>query len=601
MESVVARTKYLASGYASGKDRQRAIGHGDPTQGGSNSTMKTRHLLTVCLFTLACGGIVGRLAYLHVVQRPFLQAQGDSRTVREVTLPAYRGMIKDRNGEALAVSTLVDSVWINPQLIEPADPKLNALANLLKVSADNLRKKVVEYTDSNKEFLFVKRHVEPVVAQQALALNLPGVNLTQEYRRYYPNAEVSAHVVGLANVDNQGQEGLELAYNAWLKGNAGKKRIVQDLQGNKVEELGVVADAQHGNDLTLSIDQRLQYLAHRELQNAIDKHQAETGSVVVLDVHTGEVLAMANYPTYNPNKREKDYPANVYRNLAVTDAFEPGSVLKTLSLASVFEHTNITPETTVNTKPGYLRLRGGVVRDLHNNGVLDVASVLRESSNIGITKLVLNLKPKQLLDTYERFGLGWSTNSGFPGETGGKLPAALDDQPFVMATMSFGYGVSATPLQIAQAYAIIGASGVKYPVSFIKADYQPEGEQVLDPKVARQVLDMLTYAVGHSKSNARVSGYRVAGKTGTARVAGPDGYLEDKHRTVFAGLAPAINPRLAIVVAVSEPNVGGYYSNQVAAPVFAQVASGALRLYKIAPDIKDTHGVYVAQNGNNDS
>lgn len=560
--------------------------------------MNKRYAVLIAIFLIIIGAVVGRLVYLQLVDQQFLQQQGAARTTREVKMAAYRGMITDRNGEALAISTPVDSVWVNPQLIEPADPQLGVLAKLLQLPVKTLRKKITDYCARHKEFLFIKRHIEPKVSQKVLALNMPGVHLIKEYRRFYPNADVTAQLLGVTDIDDHGQEGLELAYNSWLEGKLGKKRVIKDLHGHEVEDLGVLKEAQSGHDLALSIDQRLQYLAYRELQNAIAKHHAVSGSIVVLDVHTGEVLAMANNPSFNPNQRTRHYDPHVYRNAAVTDAFEPGSVFKPLSLASVFEHTKVTQDTLVDTKPGYLRLRGGVVRDRQNNGVLDVASVMRESSNIGISKLVLNLSPNALMDTYSRFGFGWSTNSGFPGENAGAVTKPGADQPFVLATLSFGYGVSVTPLQLAQAYAIIGADGIKYPVSFVKIEESPAGERVLSPKVARQVLDVLSYSVEHNNSNARVPGYHVAGKTGTARIAEQHGYAEKKYRAVFAGLAPAINPRVAIVVAINEPRAGEYYSNQVAAPVFAKVAGGALRLFKIAPDLLDTHGVQVAQNGN---
>jgi cell division protein FtsI (penicillin-binding protein 3) len=422
--------------------------------------------------------------------------------------------------------------------------------------------------------------------------------LRAEYRRYYPSGEVTAHVLGFTNIDDKGQEGLELAFDTWLQGKSGKKRIEQDRLGREVENLANLAEVQPGNDLVLSIDERLQYLAYKALKAAVIKHRAQSGNAVVLDVKTGEVLAMVSDPSFNPNKRERDGAKNHYRNTAVTDAFEPGSVIKTFSMASVLENTKITPATLVDTKPGFIKLQGKVIRDIHNNGVLDVASILKESSNIGITKLVLNLQARELWETYDRLGFGWSTNSGFPGESPGVLNLPRPNQDFVLATMSFGYGLAVTPIQLAQAYAIIGAGGIKRPVSFLKLSEPPEGTRVLNANVAHQVLDMLTIAVEHERSNARVPGYHVAGKTGTVRKLGKNGYEEGRYRAVFGGLAPAINPRIAIVVTINEPNTGEYYGNQVAAPVFANIAKGALRLLKIAPDLLDTHGVHVAQNRN---
>jgi len=547
----------------------------------------------VCLLLM----VVGRLAYLHVLKHDFLLSQGKARTMREVKIAAYRGMIKDRHGESLAISTPVDSVWINPQTVNLADPKLKQLAALLSIPPRTIHEKIHRYADSNKEFVYLKRHIDPRLGKKIRNLKIPGVNLMPEYRRYYPNGEVTAHLLGFTNIDHKGQEGLELAFNSWLQGSPGKKRIEQDRLGREVEYLANISEVQPGNDLILSVDERLQYLAYKAVKAAVIKHKAVSGSAVVLDVKTGEVLAMVSDPSFNPNKREKTKNKGNYRNSTVTDAFEPGSVIKTFSMASVLEHTKITQATLIDTKPGILKLRGGIVRDIHNNGVLDVASILKESSNIGITKLVLNLKPSDLCDTYQRFGFGWTTNSGFPGENSGSLSLPRSDQAFVLATMSFGYGVTVTPLQLAQAYAIIGAGGIKRPISFVKLDEQPAGERVISADVSRQVVEMLSIAVEHSGSNARVDGYRVAGKTGTALKVGKDGYQKGKYRAIFGGLAPAINPRVAIVVMIDEPSGGEYYSNQVAAPVFSKIASGALRLFKIAPDLLDTHGVHVARNG----
>lgn len=556
-----------------------------------------RYTFLLTAFVCLLLTVVGRLTYLHVFKHDFLLSQGNARAIREVKIAAYRGMIKDRNGESLAVSTPVDSVWVNPQTLDLSNPKVKQLAALLNMSPKSIYDKIGRYSNPNKEFIYLKRHVDPKIGKKIKNLHLAGVNLMPEYRRYYPNGEVTAHLLGFTNIDHKGQEGLELAFNTWLQGSPGKKRIEQDRLGREVEYLGNIAEVQPGNDLILSIDERLQYLAYKALKAAVEKHKAVSGSAVVLDVKTGEVLAMVSDPSFNPNKREKGRNKGNYRNSTVTDSFEPGSVMKTFSMASVLEHTKVTQATLIDTKPGVLKLPGGIVRDIHNNGVLDVASILKESSNIGITKLVLNLKPQDLCDTYQRFGFGWKTNSGFPGENSGSLSIPREDQSFVLATMSFGYGLTVTPLQLAQAYAIIGAGGIKRPVSFLKLDEAPVGERVISADVSRQVAEMLSIAVEHQGSNARVDGYRVAGKTGTSLKVGKDGYQKGKYRAIFGGLAPAINPRVAIVVTINEPSAGEYYSNQVAAPVFSRIASGALRLFKVAPDLLDTHGVHVARNG----
>lgn len=564
----------------------------------NTTSYKNRYIILLFAFMCVLCAVAGRLAYLHVLKHDFLRSQGEARTVREVKIAAYRGMIKDRNGESLAISTPVDSVWMNPKKVDPSDPGLKQIAKLLGMTLPALQDKIRHYANANKEFAYLRRHIEPQLSAQIKNLHVSGIHLQPEYRRYYPNGEVTAQLIGFTDIDDNGQEGLELAYNDWLKGKPGKKRIEQDRLGREIENLANLAEVQPGSDLVLSIDERIQYLAYKAVKTAVEKHKAVSGNAVVLDVKTGEILAMVNGPSFNPNHRERNQNKNHYRNTAVTDAFEPGSVLKTFSMASVLENTKVTPVTLVDTKPGYMRLQGKVIRDVHNNGVLEVGDILKESSNIGITKLVLNLQTRDLWDTYDRLGFGWSTESGFPGENPGFLTMPRPEQSFVMATMSFGYGVTVTPLQLAQAYAIIGAGGIKRPVSFLKVDQPPAGTRVMNSKVAREVLSMLANAVEHDRSNARVAGYRVAGKTGTARKVGKDGYEIGKYRAVFGGLAPAVNPRIAIVVTINEPSTGEYYGNQVAAPVFSRIASGALRLLKIAPDILDTHGVHVALNGN---
>lgn len=558
----------------------------------------TRYLILLITIVSMFGAVAARLGYLHVVKHDFLRAQGEARTKREVKIAAYRGMIKDRNGESLAISTPVDSVWVNPQEIDLQNPQVKSLAKLLGTTVNKMQAKINPHVGTNKEFVYLKRHLEPKISKRIQELQIRGVHLLPEYRRYYPAGEITASVLGITNVDHVGLEGLEFAYNSWLQGTPGKRIVLRDRLGREVESLGSVPEVP-GNDLTLSLDSRLQYLAYKALKNAVTKHQAISGSAVVLDVKTGEVLAMVNDPSFNPNKRNEK--RTHYRNRAVTDAFEPGSVLKTFSMASVLERTKINPNMLIDVRPGYIKLPGGVVREDHYNGPsLEFASILKESSNIGITKLVLNIKPQDLVDTYTRLGFGEVTGSGFPGENPGYVTNPRPEQTFVQATMSFGYAITTTPLQLAQAYAIIGAGGIKRPVSFLKVtgEEQVPGVRVLKAGVARQVLDLLSVAVDHNRSNARVSGYRVAGKTGTARKVGKNGYDKTKHRAMFGGLAPAINPRIAIVVAIDEPRDGEIYGNQVAAPVFSRIASGALRLFKIAPDLLDTHGVHVASSSN---
>lgn len=541
----------------------------------------------------------GRLANLHVYEQKFLRDQGKARTVRLAKIPAYRGMITDRLGEPLAVSTPVESVWMNPQSIDVTHPQLATVAKLLEIAPQALQDKINRY--ASREFIYLKRHLTPALAKQVLALKVPGIYSQSEFKRFYPSGEVTTQLLGVTDIDDLGQEGLELAFDQWLRGKEGRRQIIRDRLGREVEYIAHLDEMRPGGNLQLSIDQRLQYVAYRTLVDAIEEHNAVSGSVVILDVHTGEVLSMVNAPSFNPNNREQ-FNQTLFRNRAAIDIFEPASAIKAFSLASVLENSTVTADTVVDTSPGILNLRGGVVRDLQNYGRINVSTIMQRSSNIGITKLVLAQPPVELFDTYQKLGFGEYTGSGFPGESMGILNVPGDDQPFVVATMAFGYGLAVTPLQLARAYTILGNGGIKRPVSFVKLDTPPAGERVIDEHVARQVVSLLTDAVEYSHlSRAKVPGYLVAGKTGTARKLGHDGYEKGKHRAVFGGLAPAINPQFAIVVTINEPRKGQYYSNLVAAPVFSKIASHALRLFNVPPDLLQTQGVHIAQNGSHHS
>jgi len=555
--------------------------------------MRTRNNYLALALIIIMAFIFLRLAQLQIQDTNFLQKQSSMRTQRLQQIPAFRGNILDRNGEALAVSTKVKSIWINPLQVQD-EFDLIPIAKLLNLSFQQVSEKIQQ--NSQKSFLYLKRHISPDIADTILALKVVGVYAQDEYKRYYPTQEVGAHIIGFTDTDEVGIEGVELKYNSWLNGTVGQQLIQRDRMGRNIANLGVVQEAVNGNDLQLSIDQRLQYLAYTALQESVQTHGAKSGSAVVVDVDTFEVLAMVNQPSYNPNYRHRGEASNLYRNRAVTDAFEPASVLKVFSMASILEHSDFTPDSMVNTAPGFLRLQGGTVRDIHNHGMLDGYDILQKSSNVGISKLILASEPKNLWDTFDRLGFGWTSQSGFPGENPGVLHMPRQEQEFVTATMAFGYGVSVTNLQLARAFAILGSKGIRRPISFIKQDEAPEGLRVMNSEVARQLVEMLANAVNTVNSNAKVPGYRVAGKTGTARQIGANGYEVGRYRAVFGGLAPAINPKFAIVVSIDEPSNGAYYSNQVAAPVFARIASNALRLYNVAPDIIDTHGVMIAQN-----
>jgi len=437
----------------------------------------------------------------------------------------------------------------------------------------------------DKEFLYLKRHLSPEQAREVLALKLPGINVQREYRRYYPASEVTGHLVGFTNIDDEGQEGLELAFNHWLAGESGAKRVLKDRLGRPIENVESIRPPHHGKDLRASIDLRLQYLAYRTLKAAIKAHKARSGSIVVVDVQTGEVLAMVNQPTYNPNDRSQ-LSAERYRNRAITDIFEPGSSLKPLVVAAALESGQYRPSSVVDTSPGFVVIGPKRIEDTRNLGRVSLTTILARSSNVGITKLAMTLQPEQLWETMTRFGLGELTTSGFPGESAGMLTHFSNWRPISQATLAYGYGVSVTPLQLAQAYAAIGDNGEMKPVSLVALDHAVDGDRVVSEDTALAVRRMLEEVVrpGGTGTKAAIDGYRIAGKTGTAWKFASGGYSQDKYISIFAGLAPASDPRLATVVVIDEPGGEYYYGSDVAAPVFADVMSESLRLLAVPPD-----------------
>ncbi|RMD77845.1 MAG: penicillin-binding protein 2 [Gammaproteobacteria bacterium] len=548
-----------------------------------------RRRLLLGLLGLAAAALAWRVVDLQLSERGFLQGQGEARTVRVVALPAVRGMITDRRGEPLAVSTPVDSVWADPRrLLEAAGAvPWGALGRALGEDAERLRRRVRGH--AGRAFVYLRRHLPPEQAQRVLALGIPGVGVRREYRRYYPTGEVSAHVLGFTDIDDVGQEGLELAYDRWLRGRPGSMRVIKDRLGRVVEVVEQLREPRPGRDLHLSLDRRLQYLAYRELKAAVRRHRARGGSVVLLDVGTGEVLAMANQPGFNPNSREglrAGLRGAALRNRAVTDVFEPGSTVKPFTVAAALASGRFRPDSPVDTRPGWWRIGGYTVRDVRNHGLIDLRRVVVLSSNVGAGKVALALPPRALWEAFARVGLGRPPGSGFPGEAPGRLPDPARWYPVERASFAYGYGLAVSALQLARAYACLAAGGVLRPVSLLRLDRPPPGRRVMDPGVARQVTAMLEEAVREGTGRAaRVRGYRVAGKTGTARKLAPGGgYARDRYRALFAGFAPASHPRLALVVVVDEPQEGGYYGGQVAAPVFARIMAGALRLLDVAPD-----------------
>lgn len=542
-----------------------------------------RATLVSVLFAFVAISLIARAVQLQVFNKDFLNEQADTRHLRTERISAHRGTITDRNGEPLAISTPVDSIWANPQELAPAVDRVPQLARILGVDSQQLIRRVTRSMD--KEFLYLKRHLSPEHAQQVLDLKLPGVNVQREYRRYYPAGEVAGHLVGFTNIDDEGQEGLELAFNHWLAGESGAKRVLKDRLGRSVENVESIRPPRHGKELRTSIDLRIQYLAYRTLKAAIQQHNAESGSIVVLDVKTGEILAIVNQPTYNPNDRSQ-FSAERYRNRAVTDIFEPGSSIKPLIVAAALESGEYRPTSIVDTAPGFVIVGPKTIEDSRNLGRVSLTTILARSSNVGVTKLAMTLEPDQLWGTMTNFGLGALTTSGFPGESAGLLTHYSHWRPISQATLAYGYGVSVTPLQLAQAYSVLGTEGVLRPVSLVALDEPGEAEQILTRETSTSVRRMLEEVVrpGGTGTKAAVAGYRIAGKTGTAWKFAAGGYSEDKYMSIFAGLAPASDPRLAAVVVIDEPSGELYYGSDVAAPVFAYVMSESLRLLAVPPD-----------------
>lgn len=547
---------------------------------------ETRHfarlLFIAFFFVLILVVLIWRMLDLTVLNRKFLQGQGNARSLRVIQIPAHRGMIIDREGAVLAVSTPLQSVWVNPKLFKPTNEQLASLARILGLSVREVQMRVS--SAHGREFAYLQRLLLPTRAKKIADLKIRGVNFQEEFKRYYPEADSAAQLIGFTNVDDRGIEGLELAYQDWLMGVPGQKRVLKDRMGRVIEELDLIKSPRPGHVLQLSIDRRIQFFAYHELQNTVKQFNAKSGSVVVLDTQNGEVLAAANYPSFNPNVRNH-YMPDSYRNKALTDTFEPGSVMKAFSIASALQNGQFTPTTIIDTRPSWMIVHGHTIRDVHNYGVLDVTGVLRNSSNVGVTKMVLASPPEQLIDLLLRSGIAQRTDSGYPGESEGSIVKVKDANPFVLATLSFGYGMSVTAMQVARAYMIFANHGRLLPVSFLHNQPKSPGMEVLSPVIADQLLTMLEAVVsdGTGKSS-QVPGYRVAGKTGTARIAGKNGYNEHRYTSSFIGIAPVSNPRLIVAVFIHEPTKGGYYGAQVASPLFSKVMGASLRILDVPPD-----------------
>jgi cell division protein FtsI (penicillin-binding protein 3) len=552
---------------------------GDPAP----RSFRWRARTLLAALTLACAALLWRAVDLQLVDHSFLARQGDARFSRVLQIAAHRGTVTDRYGEPLAVSTPVDSIWVNPGELALADEQIPRLASALGLDRQELARRVTSNLD--REFLYLARGRQPAEAAEIKALSIPGVYTSREYRRYYPAGEVTGHLLGFTNVDDAGQEGLELAFDHWLAGEPGAKRVIQDRYGRIVEDVESIRPTRPGRDLVLSIDLRIQYLAYRELKAAVRDQRARAGSIVVLDIATGEVLAMVNQPAFNPNDREQMQAVD-YRNRAETDIFEPGSSIKPFWVAAALAAGKYDSRSVIDTSPGFFKVGVKIFEDEHNFGAINIATVLAKSSNVGMAHIALALAPQQAWTTLTRLGFGEVTSSGYPGESAGLLPAYSQWRPIGIVTMSHGYGLSVTPLQLAHAYATIGALGIARPVSFLAAEGPVAGARVLEGPACQELLTMLESVVAAEGTGklAAIPGYRVSGKTGTAWKATAGGYSTDRYMAVFGGVAPESAPRLAAVVVIDEPSAGQHMGGQVSAPVFSRVVGGALRLLAVAPD-----------------
>ncbi len=541
--------------------------------------------------TVLLAGLLARTAYIQLIEPDRLKHEGDLRSLRTKTAEVQRGTIVDRNGEELAVSVPVKAIWVDPKVIHDRGgihdrQRWQALADVLQLNSDTLISKIE--AAPNRRFMYIQRQVTPAVSEYVRKLKLPGVFLKSESRRFYPTGEVSAHIVGVTDIDGKGREGVESSFNSWLVGSPEKRQIRKDRSGRVVEELGIIEDRQEPGNITLSIDQRIQALAYQELKIATEYHQASSGSVIVIDIETGEILALVNTPSYNPNNGADRKPHKM-RNRAIADTFELGSTVKPMVVLGALANHSVDVDTVVDTSPGRIYIGGSLVSDGHNYGKMSIGEILKKSSNVGVTKLALATEPDALIDTFFQLGFGAETDTLLPGEAAGYLPVRHRWSDFELAALSFGYGLTITPIQLARAYAVIGAGGMKYPLSILKRDGVPEGERVFDGRYAAQVLQMLESVTeeGGTGTKARVPGYRVAGKTGTARKAVAGGYGED-YMADFAGVAPVSAPKLAIAVVINEPAGDQYYGGDVAAPVFAKVMAGALHYLNVPPDAESS-------------
>jgi len=548
-------------------------------------TFQKRLWLIAGALALCFGALMLRLLDLSLINRTFLQKQFTERTIREVVIPSFRGIITDRNGEPLAISTPVYAVWADPKNLDIDNSQLLQLSKLIDISPKNINELINK--KNKRQFVYLKRDLPPEQALLVQSLKIPGISTEKQYRRFYPDGESCAQVVGITNIDDKGQEGLELQYNQWLEGQSGLKKVLKDRYGNEVADMGILRKPEAGHNLTLSIDSRLQYIAYNELLNGVNTFGATYGSIIILDIKTGEILAMTNAPSFNPNLRPTKMDSN-FRNRAVTDLFEPGSTFKALAMTTAISTGKYHAHSTVNTSPGYWYVDGNKIDDDgYNNGIIDMTRILEVSSNVGMSKVMLTLPFHLYLDLLHRLGFTQATGINFPGESDGMLNKRAANSPFVYATLSFGYGVSVNLLQLAHAYATLANNGASVPLSLLKIDHPPEQTQIIAPAVSQEIRDMLESVLkkgGGTGVAAQVPGYRVTGKTGTTRILGPHGYEKDHHNSIFVGIAPATHPQYLVAVFLHDPSKKNYFGGYVAGPVFSKVMASTLRIMNVPPD-----------------
>lgn len=542
-----------------------------------------RYRLALLMVLVTVTVLLGRAVELQVIDRDFLRTEAEARHLRTVSVPANRGVLMDRHGEALAVSSPVKSVWAQPGELLEHPEGIERIGRLLERPAGAVREYLEERRE--REFVYLRRHVHPERAEAVARAGIPGVHLQREYRRFYPSGEVSAQLLGVTDIDDRGLEGLERSLDQRLRGVDGAKRVLQDRLGRVVEDVELLREPRPGEDTRLSIDRRLQYLAYRELKSAVQRHGASTGAAVLMDVRSGEILALANQPSYNPHRRDQ-VDAALRRNRAVADTHEPGSVIKPFTVAAALRSGSVSPSSEFNTAPGVMQVSGHSIRDLRDYGTLDVTGVIQKSSNVGAAKIALETSPRALWDIMNDFGFGVGTGIGLPGESDGRLDPAPPRRDVARATMAYGYGLSVTPVQLVRAYAAIANRGEMPSLTLQRRDGEAPRYRVLGKDYADYLIEALETVVEPAGTGLRatVPGYRVAGKTGTVRKTGAGGYQDDAYVATFVGFAPVSDPRLALVVVVDDPTGDAYYGGQVAAPVFSRIMSGALRQLNVPPD-----------------